>query len=131
MRERLRWLRAYLTPADLVLLAALLLSGFLSIPIIGSQFSGASEALVTIDGKPVYTLRFAHDGRVVIDAPLGPVEIEVKNGRIRVVRSSCPDQFCVAQRPVTPFGGVIVCAPNRLVIQAKRKRVSDLDCVTQ
>jgi len=131
MRNWFHTLRSETTVADrLVFTVILLLSA-------GAAFAARSgarparEAVVTVNRKPVFSLRFDQEGVYQIDAPLGPVQVQVHNGKIRVVRSSCPDKICVYERPVTPLGGVIVCAPNRLVIQVRRRAVSSLDCVTQ
>ncbi|MDZ7374770.1 MAG: NusG domain II-containing protein [candidate division KSB1 bacterium] len=131
MRDLVRLLRRHMTVADFILLLALLAGSLVAIPLAGEKFSPSSEAVVTLDGRPVYVLSLAQNARVTLDAPLGPVVIEVREGKVRVVESSCPDKFCVASRPVTPLGGVIVCAPNRLVIHVHRHHVGDLDCVTQ
>ncbi len=131
MRGWMSTLRSVTTLADrLVLMAILLLSAGAALAA-RSGLRPAREAVVTIDRKPVFSLRFDQDGRYTIPAPLGPVVVQVHNGTIRVVQSSCPDKICVYERPVTPLGGVIVCAPNRLVIQVRRGVVSSLDCVTQ
>ena len=131
MKGLLRFLRQNLTPADLLLLATLLLASFFSFALMSSPFLPAKEALVTIDGRTEYRLRFDQETTVDLDAPLGRVVIQVRNGQIRIIESSCPDKFCLYERPVTPFGGVIVCAPSRLVIQVQRRVIGDLDCVTQ
>ncbi len=131
MTDLTRLLRHHLTVADLLLLLALVAGSLLALLLGGAWFSGATHAEVTIDGRPVYILSFSHDTQVTVQAPLGPVTISVRQGKIRVIESSCPDKFCVASRPVTPLGGVIVCAPNRLTIQVHRRHVGDIDCVTQ
>ncbi len=131
MREWLRTVRSLTTLADRLVFATILLLSAGAAFAARSGFEPAREAVVTIDRKPVFSLRFDQEGEYTIPAPLGPVVVQVHGGKIRVVRSSCPDKVCVYERPVTPLGGIIVCAPNRLVIQVHRGSVSSLDCVTQ
>lgn len=131
MRQLQKRLGPYVTVADVVLFLGILAVSVAGVPVAGFRYASSSEAVVRIEGKPVYVLRFAHDETVRLDAPLGPVKIELRRGKIRIVESSCQDKFCVAQRPITPLGGAIVCAPNKLVIEVRRRRVGEIDCVTQ
>ena len=47
------------------------------------------------------------------------VEIEVENGRIRVLSSSCPDKICVGCGWLESKGDSAVCLPNKVVVRVE------------
>ena len=47
------------------------------------------------------------------------VEIEVENGRIRVLSSSCPDKICVNCGWLSEKGDTAVCLPNSVVVRVE------------
>ncbi len=55
--------------------------------------------------------------------------IEVKDGRIRVKDSDCPQKICVKHGWIRYGNDVIVCLPNKTIIYLKKK--SDLDYITR
>ncbi|TSA24873.1 NusG domain II-containing protein [bacterium] len=55
--------------------------------------------------------------------------IEVKDRRIRVKDSDCPQKICVKHGWIRYGNDVIVCLPNKTIIYLKKK--SDLDYITR
>lgn len=55
--------------------------------------------------------------------------IEVKDGKIRVKKSDCPQKICVKHGWLRYANDVIVCLPNKTIIYLKKK--SDLDYITR
>ncbi len=51
------------------------------------------------------------------------VVIEVKDGKVSVIHSDCPDKLCVSSSAVSSVGGMIVCLPNKVVIKVTPKEV--------
>jgi len=45
--------------------------------------------------------------------------IYVENGQISIAEASCPDQICVAHKPISDGVEPIVCLPNRVTVQIK------------
>ncbi len=44
---------------------------------------------------------------------------EVKDGRVRMIRADCPDQICVHSSDIGAEGGIIVCLPNRVILEIR------------
>lgn len=42
---------------------------------------------------------------------------EIRNGQVRMIEADCPDQLCIHQGAFGADGGMIVCLPNRVVIE--------------
>lgn len=51
-------------------------------------------------------------------------EIEVSQGRIRILSANCPDKLCVQQGYISTSLIPITCLPNHLVIQVREEKTS-------
>lgn len=47
----------------------------------------------------------------------GSIVVEINNGTVRVIRSSCRDKFCVKHRPISMPGERIICLPARITVE--------------
>ena len=56
------------------------------------------------------------------------MKIEVKNGKIRVLSSDCPNKICVKRGFISKKGESIICAPNKVMILIEGR--GDLDSIT-
>ena len=59
-----------------------------------------------------YEYSASADGVYTVEGELGPTTFEVKDGRVRITDSSCPNKTCVAQGWHIP----LVCLPNKVII---------------
>lgn len=102
------------TLADKILVSALL-----SLSLAGVLF--AKEILpkshivhIEVDGKPVYVLPLDKDRIVSVEGPKGKTIVEIKDHRVRITESPCPNRFCIEQGWISHGG--IVCLPNKVVV---------------
>lgn len=59
-----------------------------------------------------------HENRELsLEGRIGKVIIEIKDRRVRVRESSCPDKVCVKTGWIKRSGEIIVCAPNQITIR--------------
>ena len=77
---------------------------------------GVDTVVVQVDGKEVFRASLADDGHLSADGPLGKTEIEVKDGRVRVIDSPCRRKTCVHTGWIDKAYQTIICMPNRVVI---------------
>lgn len=98
---------------DALLLAVVLVAAALSV---GFAFRGGGEEIrVYVEGELRYTFSLSEDGEYgILD---GRMIICISDGRAYVERSDCSEQLCVHSSPVSSEGGMIVCLPNRVVIE--------------
>lgn len=61
-----------------------------------------------------YSLR--KDGIYQIPGSLGSTTVEIKNERIRIIDSPCPNKTCIKQG----WGTTLVCLPNNVIISTER-----------
>lgn len=60
----------------------------------------------------------------------GKMQIEIKNGKIRVLKADCPNQICVNMGWIQYSGQTIACVPNKAMIEIKPAPAQVLDAVT-
>ena len=90
---------------------------------------------ITVDGEEFGTYTLAKDQIIKIN---DTNVCEIKDGSVRMTWANCPDQLCIHQRAVDENGGMIVCLPNRIVIEGEKggevrydeEKDSVLDAVT-
>jgi hypothetical protein len=92
---------------------------------LNAQLSKVPEAYVYQEGKLVKSLRLDKDQEVI----LGRMLLEIKEGRIRVRESDCPRKICVNTGWIKTPGQVIVCVPNKVLVEIKSAGSPFLDAV--
>lgn len=66
-----------------------------------------------------------------VDGELGIVEVEIKNGRVRVVSSTCPRHICMKTGWISKSYEQIICAPNRIYVGIESDpEKTEIDAVT-
>ncbi len=137
MKEKLGEIRAFiagilrhLTWGDRLLILSVLLGGILAIPILNGRAGGKAEvALVKVYDQVVERLALGQDRKLSVTGRLGETVIEVKEGRVRVVKSPGPLQICVNRGWISKPGEAIICLPNRVIIEIPGR--SDYDDITR
>lgn len=78
----------------------------------------ALRAEVTVDGTLVETLDLSQDQELTISgAGGGSNRLIVEDGAVWCAEASCPDHICIQQGKQSADGGLIVCLPNKMVVQ--------------
>lgn len=60
-----------------------------------------------------------------VSGNMGPVEIQVENGRVRIVSSPCPGQDCVRQGWLSTGGDMAICVPSGVFIHLEAGSAED------
>lgn len=77
---------------------------------------------IQVNGEEIKTLLFDDDiiGKTIpIETEYGYNLIEIGDGKVRVIEADCPDKLDVKQGYISEVGEIIVCLPNRLVVEIK------------
>lgn len=83
---------------------------------------------IQVDGKEIKKISFGANmiGKTIdIESEFGYNKIEIGDGRVRVIEADCPDKLDVKQGWISGPGEVIVCLPNRMVIEIKSQKKSN------
>lgn len=85
----------------------------------GRSHAGTAARILQ-NGTLLHRLPLDEDTQFTIDAPNGGSNtIAVRDGRICVLRATCPDQVCVDRGWVSDTAAPIVCLPHGLVIEVE------------
>lgn len=80
--------------------------------------SGYAGEKVSIyrSGKRIEVLPLTEDAQKAFSAPFGKITVAVKEGKARVIDSSCQGKICLYSPPVWRRGERIICAPNQFFL---------------
>jgi hypothetical protein len=111
--------------ALLVALIFLSLSGLFLVK--GLALSG-NTASIEVNGKLLYRLSLNEDRTVEVHGPIGITRVEVKQGKIRITDSPCPNKLCIRQGWIKR--GAIICLPNRVVVTIGGDDTGEVDAIS-
>lgn len=110
-----------MTKYDKILVVSVLLISVISIFYISNSTMNYNKKYVDIyiDGSiyKKYTLDKRTNEVVVLETGYGKNVIEIKNNSAKMIESSCADQLCIKHKPISETGELIVCLPNRVVVE--------------
>lgn len=113
-----------LTKGDKYLILFILVISLLSLGYVKKAAFNHKEKYVSIqvDGKEIKKIIFDKNiiGKTIpIETEYGYNLIEIGDEKVRVIEADCPDKLDVKQGFISKTGEIIVCLPNRLVIEIK------------
>jgi hypothetical protein len=77
---------------------------------------------ITVDGKEYGTYSLGKDQVITID---DTNTCTIEDGRAWMSDATCPDQLCMHFEPLDENGGMIVCLPNKVIIEGERAESAD------
>lgn len=104
-----------ITKSDLILIGSILIAACILWSIY--HFSGHEEgsfAKITVDGE-LYGIYSLEEEQEICIGDTNVCRIE--EGSVKMVQADCPDQLCIHQHPASKEGEMIVCLPNKVVIE--------------
>jgi hypothetical protein len=127
MRSQIR-----LTVGDGVLLVlVVLLAGLLFFLLPGWVISGGSQLEIRSGNKIVGRYPLERDQRIEVPGLMGTTAVTVKGRRAHIDSSPCAHKTCCAMGTVGHEGGVLVCAPNEVIVTVGREKNDHLDAVSR
>lgn len=93
--------------------------------------SGKNYASIQIDSKEVekITLGQSSKKQYTYETEYGLNIIEVDNEKIHMHEADCDDQICVRQGYIENSGEMIVCLPNRFIVEIKNDKGNEFDAI--
>ncbi|MTI68775.1 MAG: NusG domain II-containing protein [Firmicutes bacterium] len=91
---------------------------------------GAQYIRVEVNGKEYKKISLGAnmEGKTIeVKTEYGFNKIEIGKNKVRMIESDCHDQLCVKQGWINAPGNVVVCLPNRLVIELEGSKESKVD----
>ncbi len=118
---------------DKILLVILVILTVIVISINMSEARNTNKTVVIrSDGKIVkeIPLNKNESKKIQIKSKEGHLTVEINNGEVRVLDSTCKDKLCVKEGWIRKIGESIVCLPNRISISIIGRRKTEIDTTT-
>jgi hypothetical protein len=95
--------------------------------------SSPRTVLVYRDNTVIAEYPLSADGEYTVQGYVGPMVVEIRDGRVSVIHSTCRRQICVRTQAVSHPGRQIVCAPNHVIVRVSSgaREEGDVDAVAQ
>ncbi|MCR4579104.1 MAG: NusG domain II-containing protein [Treponema sp.] len=74
-----------------------------------------------------YEYSLQKDGIYKVQGSLGISVIEIKDGRVRIIDSPCPNKVCIHQR----WSKTIACLPNDVLVYVEDNEEEELDAIAE
>lgn len=98
----------------ILVITVLAIAIILSIILMNPHIEGGATVFITVDGEIVGKYLLEEDGEVDINHTNTVV---IKNKVAKMSDSTCPNQLCVEQKSIDKAGQMIVCLPNKIMVE--------------
>ena len=95
----------------------------------GTGFNQGDWVVIEVDAKRVARFPLTTDHVAHVQGPLGTTEVEIKNGRARIVRSPCKLKVCIKSGYIQYADRLSACLPNKVVVRIEGETQRGLDAV--
>lgn len=70
------------------------------------------------NGKLTYRYKLVKEKKTIeVNSNLGKELIQVEDFKVKKIKASCPNKFCLTKGYIKKVGDIIVCAPNKEIIK--------------
>lgn len=116
-----------LTKGDKILIVAVIIINVISLWLVKNVLFNQNSKYISVQVNGEEIKRIIFDKNMVgkqipIETEYGYNLLEIGDEKVRVIEADCPDKLDVKQGYISRVGEVIVCLPNRLVIEIKGTR---------
>ncbi len=116
---------------DIVLIIGLVVVTALSFKLF--EGTGTPTVLIYRDNTVIAQYPLSDEKTVSVRGDIGDVGICIKNGAVKIDKSSCQHQICVRAGTITNSYGQLICAPNHILvcIRSRENKRLQLDAISQ
>lgn len=122
---------------DYIIIVLLVSISFIpyGIKFLNSKSYSKIYAEVSINGELVQTISLddsSFKDTLTFKSDFGINKLKIENNCLSVIDSDCPDHICEESIPASQSGDIIVCLPNRFVVEIKGEELnnSETDAVS-
>ncbi|MFH1776851.1 MAG: NusG domain II-containing protein [Candidatus Omnitrophota bacterium] len=131
LEKHIDWCK--ITRLDVIIIVLILVSSVFSIFRISPSRKyypkGLAKVRIYVNDRLFSTNKLSEDK--MINLPIDKMQVEVKRGRVRVVRADCPEHVCMNMGWIKYPDQTIVCVPNKVLVEIVSADVPFLDAVVR
>lgn len=127
-----------MTKGDIILIITVIVISIASLNLIRKEAVGINEKYISVqvDGSEYKKITFDKDmigKQINIETDFGLNVIEIGDGTVKVVDADCPDKLDVHQGEISRPGEIIVCLPNRMIVEiiGPEEETPEIDYMTR
>lgn len=110
-------MRKWFKPADCIIYLAII-----AFIIASSAYSPRNGSNLSVRaGDALYSFPLDKDAIYSVEGEIGKTEIEIKDGRARIISSPCPNKTCIS----SGFQNTLVCLPNKVIAEISKGDVDE------
>lgn len=96
------------------------------------QTDSGTQVVVMVDGEKYgsYPLNQDQEISIVIDGVVTN-QLVIQDGAADITEANCPDKLCVYQREISKSNEMIVCLPNKVVVEIDGSEESGFDTIAK
>jgi len=106
-----------ITTGDKILVGALLILNIGLFTVWGVGHARGDWVVIEVDRREVARLSLTENRHTSVEGPLGITEVEVKDGKVRILRSHCKGKVCIKSGYIQYADRMAVCLPNKVVVR--------------
>lgn len=117
-----------MTPLDRAIVLILLAGAATTFFYLGAGARG-QRVVAEQNGRIVFAAPLDENRTASLTGPLGETVLSIRDGRARILSSSCPLKICMGMGEVSRAGELLACVPNGLLVRIEgppEKRSHDL-----
>ncbi|MBT3921527.1 MAG: NusG domain II-containing protein [Nitrospina sp.] len=95
----------------------------------GSGFNKGDWVIIKVEDKNVARFPLTTDRVVQVEGPLGTTEVEIRQGKARILRSPCKLKVCIKSGYIQYADRLSACLPNKVVVRIEGETQRGLDAV--
>ncbi len=95
----------------------------------GAGFNRGDWVVIKVAEKQVARFPLMTDRVIQVQGPLGTTEVEINQGRARIVRSPCKLKVCIKSGYIQYADRLSACLPNKVVVRIEGESQRGLDAV--
>ncbi len=118
-----------ITRADKILIALLFVLNIFLFTQVDFGNRAGSWVVIEVDNKEVQRLPLDKNQIVHVQGPIGETEVEIKDGKTRILKSPCSKKLCIKSGYIQYADRFAACLPNRVVVRVLGKAHRGIDAV--
>lgn len=114
---------------DIILIFAIVLISAIIWGVILITRDLGAKIEIRIDDELYGTYSLSSDNTIEVTDGISSNTVIIEDGTARVVCATCPDKYCVDQGSIKYDGEMIICLPNKVIVEVVDGNKSDVDIV--
>ncbi len=67
------------------------------------------------------------DNLITVKGPLGDTVIQIKNKKVRIIKSSCPNHICIKSGWISSTHDALICLPNKIIVKISGENKEEIN----